>query len=111
VPFSPNLQVRFVKADSIPLSPDYKRDGCHVTLLIVNASLRNRERYFNGFFTALVKAGLSPRPHWGKSFNLSSSDVAGMYPGLSDFLSIREKLDSQKMFVNDLLSRTFGLWF
>ena len=101
--------MRFVRADSIPLSPDFQRDSCHITMCITNPSEYDKERYFIGFYKNLVEKGLSPRVHWGKSFSLAPDDIKAMYPSLPHFLNVRNKFDEQKLFMNKLLSESFGL--
>ena len=48
------------------------------------------------------------RPHWAKMHNLNQKDLQNLYPKLSDFLTIREKLDPNGMFMNEYLEEKLG---
>ncbi len=98
------FQVRFVKGDRIPMSVNYRRDSCHITMCISNPSDYHKDLYFQGFYKVLVEKGFKPRLHWGKSFHLSHHEVQSMYPLLADFLKLRKELDSGDVFFNKLLS-------
>ena len=93
----------------MPLSPNFHRDSCHLTLCIGNAADYDRKRYFEGIYRRLISKGFNPRVHWGKAFNITAAEVNSMYPNLNGFLNIRERLDPRKIFMNQLLSDTLGI--
>ncbi|MFJ6456117.1 D-arabinono-1,4-lactone oxidase [Paenarthrobacter sp. NPDC091669] len=90
------VQVRWQQADSAFLSAQYQRDSVSIS---VSGS---RAGDYDKFLRA-VDAELRPfsaRPHWGKMHYLGPEDVALLYPGLTRFLSIRDKFDPQGIFLN-----------
>lgn len=103
------LQIRFVQGDEIPLSPNFRRDSCHLTLCLNHPSETDRLRYFLGISKVLREKNLEPRVHWGKYFDLNDVEIIDLYPNVKTFLKIREKLDPDQIFLNSLLSRTFSI--
>jgi xylitol oxidase len=59
-----------------------------------------------------VEATLAPfaaRPHWGKVFVATASELEGRYERLPDFRRLAERLDPRGAFRNDFLDRhVFG---
>ena len=104
-----HVQVRFVKADDIWLSPNFERDSCHITLTIVTPQKVVSEKYFSEVYHSLRRLGFEPRVHWGKEFNITPDELQSMYPKLKDFVAIRKELDPFGIFLNQLLARTFEL--
>ena len=100
------FQVRFVRGDDIWLSPNYKRDSCHITEMIYSPSVETSILYFNSVHNATKK--FNARLHWGKHFQLTPEDIQAMYPKFADFARIRAKLDPRGVFLNELLATTFG---
>ena len=89
------------------MSPDYKRDACHITLTIYNPSEETRLLYFHKYSEATER--FHRRMHWGKYFNVTPKALEAMYPKLHDFMRIRAQMDPKGIFINELLSKTFGL--
>lgn len=106
VPFS---QIRFVKADDIWLSPNYRRDSCHFTLMTCNLSPQTRQMYFSTVYDMFEQLNYNPRYHFGKIVNVTSSQMRAIYPKFDDFLRVRSKLDPQGIFMNDMLGKLLGL--
>jgi FAD/FMN-containing dehydrogenase len=48
------------------------------------------------------------RPHWGKLHSLEAAELADEYPRFADFLALRDRLDPDRVFVNDHLRRILG---
>lgn len=59
-----------------------------------------------------IEEALAPfaaRPHWGKLFAATSTQLAGLYPKFNDFIALAQRLDPSGKFRNDFLDRTvFG---
>lgn len=90
------IEIRFVKQDSLWLSPCYQRD-CVYFAFHTYISEDHRE-YFKEMETILRNYG--GRPHWGKMHSLKARDLAESYPRFNDFLRLREKCDPQNVFLN-----------
>jgi FAD/FMN-containing dehydrogenase len=98
------IEVRYVKADDIWLSPFYQQDSMSIAL----------HRYFEEDYTPYFKT-VEPilrkhggRPHWGKLNTLGSNDFAELYPRWGDFSEIRREVDPQGRFLNAYLQSLFG---
>jgi xylitol oxidase len=107
--FAPHLlisELRTVAADGLWLSPAYERDS-----LTIHFTWRNRPDVVRRLLPTIEEA-LKPfnaRPHWGKWFSMSVSEIADLYERLSDFTELAYELDPDGQFRNDYLSRTIGL--
>lgn len=100
-------EVRFVKGDDLWLSHDYQRDSCHITQLLYNPEDAKRAFYFGQFYRNTRK--FQGRPHWGKKFVSSLSDMTRIYPKMTEFLELRKEFDPKGTFVNRFLGSTFKL--
>ncbi len=99
------VEVRFVEADSLPLSPAYGRDSAFI------AVHRYHERSYEDVFRECedVFRRYDGRPHWGKMHSLSPTELQQLYPGWREFLSYREEFDPDGVFLNPYLQRLFGV--
>jgi FAD-linked oxidoreductase len=97
------LEVRTVKADSIWLSPSYKRESAYIAFHMYKGM--EYEKYFHDMEELMKK--YEGRPHWGKMHNRKKEDLLGLYPKLQDFLKIREEYDPNNIFINDYLHEIF----
>ncbi|MBC9823782.1 D-arabinono-1,4-lactone oxidase [Terrabacter sp. MAHUQ-38] len=105
---APVLQVcelRTVAADEHWLSSAYGHDvlGVHFTWL------RDVERVYA--VLPAIEAALLPlgaRPHWGKCFVAEAADLEPMYPRMSDFRALRDRVDPDRTFGNAFLDRVLG---
>lgn len=99
------VEVRFVAADDIWLSPAHGRDSAYVAIHTAEG------KPFRDYFRAAeeILAGHGGRPHWGKVHSLSAASLAARYPRWEDFLRVRAEFDPDGVFVNDYLAATFGL--
>jgi FAD-linked oxidoreductase len=98
------IEVRFVKADDIWLSPFYQRDTMSIAV----------HRYFEEDFQPYFKT-IEPifrkyqgRPHWGKLNTLQREDFRQLYPRWDDFEAVRRSVDPQGKFLNPYLAGLFG---
>lgn len=99
------LEVGLVAADEIWLSPAYQRDSAFIRL----------KRFRGAALPALastfadVMDRYDARPHWGSRHGKEGSELAVLYPRWKDFLALRARLDPRGVFLNDYLSRLFGV--
>lgn len=99
-------EVRFVRADSLLLSPANGRDiACiHFTwkpeMAVVEPVIRKVENALSPF---------NPAPHWGKLFTLSPEQLKLAYPGLAEFKALAAKLDPNRKFANQFLESQVGI--
>jgi FAD/FMN-containing dehydrogenase len=98
------IEVRYVKADNIWLSPFYQRDTCSIAV----------HRYFEEDYAPYFKT-IEPilrkyhgRPHWGKLNTLQRSDFKKLYPHWGDFAKVRRQMDPEGRFLNPYLAGLFG---
>lgn len=98
------IEVRFVAADDIWLSPFFERDSCSI------AVHRFFEEDFEPFFKTIepIFRKYQGRPHWGKLNTLTRDDFRALYPRWDDFSAVRRKMDPQGRFLNPYLSRLFA---
>jgi FAD/FMN-containing dehydrogenase len=96
------IEVRFVGKDESLLSPANGRDVCYIG----SATQPNANEVFERF-EPLLKV-LGGRPHWGKCFSITRSEVEAMYSGTYDkFCKIRKDLDPDRVFTNELIRQYF----
>ncbi|MEU8259312.1 D-arabinono-1,4-lactone oxidase [Micromonospora sp. NPDC048999] len=98
------VEVRFSAADDIWLSHGYGRDS--VYLAIHQYVGMPFEPYFRAF--EKVATELGGRPHWGKLHYRDAASLAPAYPKFSDFLTVRNRLDPERVFTNPYLSQVLG---
>jgi L-gulonolactone oxidase len=99
------VEVRFVPADDIPMSPASGRDSCYVGAYVASRKWtvpyhRDVERLMRDF---------DGRPHWGKLFSRTVEDFAQLYPQFYAFKEIRRTCDPHGLFRNTFVDRVFGL--
>jgi FAD/FMN-containing dehydrogenase len=99
------LEVRFVRADDIWMSNNYKLDACHITLLSSAKSHNFTVNYFKLFEEFVIaRHGKLARAHWGKTF-FNFRHARSAFPRFADWNKLRERLGGNHMFVNDFLER------
>jgi L-gulono-1,4-lactone dehydrogenase len=98
------VELRFVAADDIPLSPAFGRE----TVSIAVHMLRTQE--FQPFFEAVetIMLDYDGRPHWGKLHFQSAAELAPRYPRWDAFQQVRAQLDPTGRFTNRYLDRVLG---
>ncbi len=97
------MEVRFVAADDIPMSPASGRDSCYIGAYV--ASLKWAPAYF-AEFEELMR-DYQGRPHWAKSFTLSGEELRDLYPAYDAFNRLRQTCDPQGLFRNSFVDRVF----
>lgn len=99
------LEVGFVAADNVWLSPAYGRESAFVRL----KRFRGIEQDAIATTFADVMQRYDARPHWGSAHGLDADALAALYPRWGDFLALRRRLDPRGVFLNDYLSRLLGI--
>jgi L-gulonolactone oxidase len=98
------VELRFVQADDIPLSPAFGRDSCFVGAY--HAGGRDEDAYLAAF--EALMAEMEGRPHWGKEFTIGSAELAALYPQWDAFEAVRARVDPNHVFSNQWSDRVFG---
>lgn len=98
------VEVRFVAADDIDLSPSYGRETCYIAVhmfqnMAYEPFFRDVEELMNGF------AG---RPHWGKLHFQTADVLRERYPRWNDFADVRKRCDPAGVFRNSFTDRVVG---
>ena len=93
------IECRVVRADDIWLSPSYQRDSAYIAFHMYKGM--PYEEYFREMEAIMQK--YEGRPHWGKMHSLGKKELLSCYPRLPDFLTIRDKLDPQGIFLNEYI--------
>jgi FAD/FMN-containing dehydrogenase len=97
------LEVRFVAADDIPMSPAYGRDSCFIGPYI--SALKWAPDLFADF-EAMI-GDYEGRPHWGKSFSRTGEQLRALYPVYDAFNELRKECDPHGLFRNSFVERVF----
>ena len=105
IPVNSILEVRTVKSDEFWLSPNYRRDSCHLTQILYHPSVATFQQYWFDYFDLIGE--FQPRPHWGKHFRLNSSHLVNIYPKFKNFLDIKNRLDPSGILTNAFLGNLF----
>ena len=97
------MEVRFVAADDIPMSPANSRNSCYIGAYV--SSLKWSQYYFKEFEALMLD--YKGRPHWGKSFTRTHEQIRELYPAYDEFNRLREKCDPNGLFRNSFVDRVF----
>ncbi|MES2682521.1 MAG: D-arabinono-1,4-lactone oxidase [Pseudomonadota bacterium] len=98
------LEVGFIAADDVWLSPAYGRDSAFVRL----KRFRGIEQDHIAQTFADVMERHDARPHWGSAHGKDAGSLAELYPKWNDFLALRARLDPRGVFLNGYLSKLLG---
>jgi xylitol oxidase len=95
-------EIRTIAADELWMSPQYRQPSValHFTW--------TREPEAVVRVLVDLEAALAPfaaRPHWGKAFHATATDIAPLYERLPDFARLAQRLDPRGAFRNDWLER------
>jgi alditol oxidase len=95
-------EIRTIAADELWMSPQYRQPSAalHFTW--------TREPEAVARVLVDLEAALAPfgaRPHWGKAFRATATDIAPLYERLPDFARLAQRLDPRGAFRNDWLER------
>ncbi|MHC4456987.1 MAG: D-arabinono-1,4-lactone oxidase [Planctomycetota bacterium] len=97
------MEVRFVAADDLPMSPSYGRDSCYIGAYV--SSPKWASHYFAEFQSLM--GDYDGRPHWGKSFSRTHKELRALYPAYDEFDRLRRRCDPNGLFRNSFLDRVF----
>lgn len=99
------IECRYVKGDSIWLSPSYERDSAYIAVHMYKGM------EFQEYFEAVEEIFLSykGKPHWGKMHTLKYHQIKNLYRKLDDFLQVRQELDQNGLFLNPYLKDLFNI--
>jgi D-arabinono-1,4-lactone oxidase/FAD binding domain-containing protein len=99
------IQLRWIRGEEAFLSPMNGRDSVSIS---VSGELTHDWLGFLAAVDALLHQW-GPRPHWGKQYFLDGDRTSEIYPELSRFLTVRDELDPERLFLNDHLAGVFGI--
>ncbi|XP_077978412.1 L-gulonolactone oxidase-like [Glandiceps talaboti] len=99
------VEVRFVKADDILISPSHGRETCYLNIIMYRPYGKDVEyaKYWEAYEDIMYRAG--GRPHWAKAHKITKDQFMKMYPQFGKFCEIRDNLDPDELFMNDYLER------
>ncbi len=99
------LEVRFVRHDSLWLSPQYQQDSACIAVPALPAMS------YGDYFSAIAEifARHDGRPHWGSQHQLTAPELRALYPRFDDFCALRRQLDPRGVFLNPHLAALFGV--
>jgi FAD-linked oxidoreductase len=98
------VEVRVAASDENWLSTAYGRRSGYIAV----------HRYFRDdpteYFRAVeeIMMAFDGRPHWGKMHYRDADSLRSTYPHFDDFLAVRDRLDPDRLFRNDYLTRVLG---
>jgi L-gulono-1,4-lactone dehydrogenase len=98
------VEVRFAAADDIWLSTAYGRETGYIA--VHQYHRREHEPYFRAVEAIAMDVG--GRPHWGKLHYRDAASLRTAYEHHDDFVELRHKLDPERMFGNEYLTRVLG---
>jgi len=95
-------EIRTVAADDLWMSTAFGTDT-----VCLHTSFRHDQAAVDRILPVLEEAlgPFSPRPHWGKVFAATASDLEGRYPKMADFRDLVQRLDPRGAFRSDFLER------
>ncbi|BDB42626.1 MULTISPECIES: D-arabinono-1,4-lactone oxidase [Mycobacterium] len=98
------LEVRFSAPDEAYLSTAYGRDTCYIAV----HQFTGME--FESYFRAVeeIMDEYAGRPHWGKRHYQSAATLRSRYPQWDRFAAVRDRLDPDRVFLNDYTRRVLG---
>jgi L-gulonolactone oxidase len=99
------VEVRFVAADDITLSPAHGRETCYIAVHMYRGM--DYRPYFRG--VEEIMTSYDGRPHWGKLHFRDAASLSKTYPRWEDFIDVRNKLDPGGVFRNAYLDRVLGV--
>ena len=95
------VEVRAVAADDIPLSPAYGRETGYIAVHVYHHF--EYEPYFREVEAIMNEH--EGRPHWGKLHFQTAATLKSRYPTWDRFISVRDRLDPNRVFGNAYLER------
>ncbi|BBX73517.1 L-gulono-1,4-lactone dehydrogenase [Mycobacterium shinjukuense] len=98
------LEVRFGAPDDAFLSCAYDRETCYIAV----HQFTGME--FECYFRAVeeIMDEYAGRPHWGKRHYQTAATLRDRYPAWDRFAAVRDRLDPNRVFLNDYTRRVLG---
>jgi L-gulonolactone oxidase len=98
------LEVRFAAPDDAFLSTANGRDTCYI------AVHQYTGMEFETYFRAVeeIMDEYAGRPHWGKRHYQTAGTLGQRYPDWDRFTAVRDRLDPNRVFLNDYTRRVLG---
>lgn len=93
------IECRFVAQDDMMLSPAYQRESAYIAVHMFKGM--PYKDYFAKVEAIFRK--YEGRPHWGKLHTRTADELHALYPCWDRFMTIREQLDPDGIFLNDYL--------
>ncbi len=106
-----SCEIYAAKKSSFWLSPSYDRDVIRVDVFWFKYNKGNPAKvYYPQFWDLLTgEKDLSCRFHWGKYMPVNPEYLKRQYPKLNEFLSIRQKMDPNNIFVTGYWRERLGI--
>ena len=98
-------EIRFTQADNFWLSECYQRNT--IWIGAYNHYDSQWENILHDFETFAQQH--SGRPHWGKEFTVNRQYLEKQYEKLPDFIQLKQRLDPEGKFSNELMQQLFGV--
>ena len=98
------LEVRFSAPDDAFLSTAHGRDTCYIA--VHQYTGMEFETYFRA--VEAIMDDYAGRPHWGKRHYQSAGTLRERYPEWDRFVAVRDRLDPDRVFLNDYTRRVLG---
>ncbi|WP_299021534.1 D-arabinono-1,4-lactone oxidase [uncultured Dietzia sp.] len=95
------VEVRFAAADDVWLSTAHRREVCYIA--VHQFHLMDHTELFRLAEEIFLAAG--GRPHWGKMHTRTAADLSHMIEHFGDFVSVRDRLDPDRVFGNTYTER------
>ncbi|MFC7938978.1 D-arabinono-1,4-lactone oxidase [Streptomyces sp. NPDC057387] len=98
------VEVRTAPADDITLSTASGRDSAYIAVHMFRGTA------YQAYFTAAERifTAHEGRPHWGKVHTRDAEYFSRVYPRFGEFTALRDRLDPDRLFLNDYLRRVLG---
>ena len=98
------VEVRFTAADDIPLSTAHGRTSAYIAVHVYKGM--EHEPFMRDVEDIMRDHG--GRPHWGKLHWREAGELSRLYPRWGEFTAARDRLDPDRTFRNDYVTRVFG---
>ncbi|MGO9153823.1 D-arabinono-1,4-lactone oxidase [Mycobacterium sp.] len=98
------LEVRFAAPDDAFLSTAHGRNTCYIA--VHQYTGMEFETYFRA--VEAIMDEYAGRPHWGKRHYQTAGTLRERYPGWDRFAAVRDRLDPDRVFLNDYTRRVLG---
>jgi len=98
------LEVRFSAPDDAFLSTAHGRDTCYIA--VHQYTGMEFETYFRA--VEAIMDEYAGRPHWGKRHYQTADTLRERYPQWDGFTAVRDRLDPDRVFLNDYTRRVLG---